>query len=143
MKKSFPILGVCLLICVGFVLPAAAYDSGVTVTTVLKSTTTASGKPAQYLKTDRPEITAALVEFAPGAETGWHTHQVPVYAYVLEGTLQVTLGDGKVSTFEKGQAIIEVIDTAHNGKNIGKDKVKLIVFYTGEVGKPNSVKVPK
>ncbi|MDQ5985162.1 MAG: hypothetical protein CSYNP_00867 [Syntrophus sp. SKADARSKE-3] len=121
--------------------PVSAYDSGVTVKTLLKSTTAANGQHHEYLKTDRPEVTACIVEIAPGAQTGWHSHSVPVYAYVMEGTLMVTLEDGKVFSFEKGQALIEVMNIAHNGKSVGKEKVRLLVFYTGEEGKPMSVKV--
>lgn len=132
----------CLLL-MWWVLPASAYDSGVTVRTLLKTTAASDGQHLEYLKTENPEVTAAIVEIAPGAETGWHLHKVPVYAYVLEGTLQVMIGAGKAYTFEKGQVIIEVQNTAHNGKNIGKDLVKLVVFYTGEEGKPIAAKVQR
>jgi quercetin dioxygenase-like cupin family protein len=137
------ILGLCLLVLAGSVSPAWGYDSGVTVRTVLKSTTAGNGQPLEYLRTDRPEVTAAVVEIAPGAQTGWHLHRVPVYAYVMEGTLTVQLDEGKEITFNKGQAILEVRNTPHNGINAGKDTVRLIVFYTGAVGEPLSEKVER
>jgi quercetin dioxygenase-like cupin family protein len=31
-----------------------------------------------------------------------------------------------------GQAFIEVIDAAHNGKNLGGEPVKILVFFSGE-----------
>ncbi len=61
----------------------------------------------------------------------------------MEGTLKVLMGDGAAIIFEKGQAILEVRNTAHNGINIGKDTVRLIVFYTGAVGEPLSEKVER
>ncbi len=131
------------LILSGFVLPAFAYDSGVAVRILLKATTMSDGRHIEYLKTEKPEVTGAIVEIVPGAETGWHLHKVPVYAYVLEGTLNIQMEDGKVFTFEKGRAIIEVLDVAHNGRNTGTETVKLMVFYTGEEGKPLSVKVQR
>jgi len=137
------VIVVCFFITMGLTLPAAAYDSGVTVGTVLKSTSAVNGQPHRYLKTNRPEVTVAIVEIAPGAETGWHLHTVPVYAYVLEGTLKVLLDGGRAYTYEKGQAIVEVLDTAHNGQNVGQGKVRLIVFYTGEEGRPNAVRVTR
>jgi quercetin dioxygenase-like cupin family protein len=126
-----------------WVFPALAYDSGVAVQTIVKTTTASDGKHIEYLKTDHPEVTAAIVVISPGAETGWHLHDIPVYAYVLQGTLEVAIDGGKSSTFETGQVIIEVLNTPHNGRNIGKDAVKLVVFYTGEEGRPLSVKVAR
>ncbi len=137
------ILGLCLLVLAGSVSPGWGYDSGVAVRTVLKSTTAGNGRALEYLRTDRPEVTAAVVEIAPGAQTGWHLHRVPVYAYVMEGTLRVLLDDGTALTFEKGQAILEVRNTPHNGINTGKETVRLIVFYTGAVGEPLSEKVER
>jgi len=137
------ILGLCLLVVACSVATGWGYDSGVTVRTVLKSTAAGNGQPLEYLRTERPEVTAAVVEIAPGAQTGWHLHRVPVYAYVMEGTLKVLMGDGAAIIFEKGQAILEVRNTAHNGINIGKDTVRLIVFYTGAVGEPLSEKVER
>jgi len=43
--------------------------------------------------------------------------------------------------FREGDAILEVVNTPHNGKNKGTIPAKLVVFYTGEQVKPNTVKV--
>lgn len=51
----------------------------------------------------KPEITALLVEVAPGAQTGWHHHLVPNFAYMLEGTLELTLDDGRVKLLKAGE----------------------------------------
>ena len=80
------------------------------------------------------EITGLVIEIAPGAETGWHTHPVPSFALILEGTLEVQLKDGRNKQLRAGEAIAEVIGTPHNGKVIGDIPVKLIVFYAGSVG---------
>jgi len=80
------------------------------------------------------------VELPPGAETGWHTHPVPVYAYVLSGSLTIELEDKKISLFQEGDAIIEVVNTRHCGKNTGDVPVKLIVFYTGAENLPNVIR---
>jgi len=36
--------------------------------------------------------------------------------------------------------IIEVVNTVHNGKNMGTEPVKLAVFYLGAEGTPNVIK---
>jgi quercetin dioxygenase-like cupin family protein len=111
-------------------------------TVVKKSSTTASGQKIEYPVTSTPEVTALLVEIPSGKETGWHQHPIPVYAYVLSGVLTVEMGNGGKQEYREGEAIFETVHTPHNGKNLGEEMVRLIVFYTGEEGKPLVVKVP-
>ncbi len=119
---------------------AGEYAGGVQAKVILKAATTGNGAPVAYLKTDQPEITAMTVDIAPGAETGWHMHSVPVYAYVLSGSLTVNI-EGNISRqFNEGDVIIEVMNTRHNGINMGSAPVKLIVFYTGAKDMPNVLK---
>jgi len=119
---------------------AADYCSGVTAKVLLKSSRTGNGQKISYPLTDKAEVTAMTVELAPGSETGWHKHPVPVYAYVVSGTLSIELEDGKRLTFGAGDAVIEVVDTLHNGSNTGTVPVKLAVFYLGVEGTPNVIK---
>jgi quercetin dioxygenase-like cupin family protein len=114
---------------------------GLKVTLVKKTTTTTNGQKISYPKTDSPEVTVVTVDIPPNSETGWHMHPIPVYAYVLSGELIVELEDGKQDLFKEGDSIIEVVNTPHNGRNLGKVPVKLVVFYMGVEGKPNTIKV--
>ena len=123
-------------------LLAAEYKTGVNVQLIKRSTTTGNGQKIVYPVTDNPEVTAMTVEILPGMETGWHTHLVPVYGYVMAGSLTVELEGGKELTFSEKDAIIEVVNSAHNGKNKGTQPVKLVVFYIGAEGKPNVNKTP-
>jgi quercetin dioxygenase-like cupin family protein len=61
---------------------------------------------------------------------------------VLEGTLEVTLKDGRVKRLQAGDALAEVVNTTHNGHNVGNSSVKLVVFYAGTVGQNLTVKEP-
>jgi len=119
---------------------AADYNAGVSATVLQKSSVTSNGEKITYPQTDRAEVTAMAVDLAPGAETGWHQHPVPVYAYVVAGNLSVELADGKVLNFRAGEAIIEVVNTPHNGKNSGTEPVRLAVFYLGSEGRANVIK---
>lgn len=114
---------------------------GVKVSPVRKTTTTTNGGKISYPRTESPEVTVVTVEIPPQGETGWHMHPVPVYGYVLAGELVVEFEDGKQSRFKEGDAIIEVVNAPHNGKNAGTVPVKLVVFYTGAEGQPNTIKV--
>ncbi len=84
-----------------------------------------------------------MIEIAPGAETGWHLHPVPSFGLVLEGTLEVTLKEGQVKRLQAGEALAEVVDTLHNGRNVGNIPAKIVVFYTGAVGQALTIKEPR
>jgi len=111
----------------------------VKVTTLLKTETSWDGQPIVYPQ-GKAEITALQLEIAPGAETGWHLHPVPSFGMILEGELEVRLKDGKVNRLKAGDALVEVVNTLHNGRNVGKGPLKLVVFYAGTVGQTLTVK---
>ena len=133
-------LALLVVICAARNSSAAEYE-GVMATQIKKSTTSSNGQKLDYLKTDSPEVTVLMVEIPAGGETGWHIHPVPVYAYMLSGAITVEMENKETYDFSKGDALLEVVNTPHNGKNLGTVPAKLVVFYTGEQGKPNTVKV--
>ena len=77
--------------------PAVALEqsASVKVTKLLQSPTSWNGAALAY-PGGQAEVTAMLIEIAPGAETGWHLHPVASFAYILEGELEVSLKDGSV-----------------------------------------------
>jgi len=85
-------------------------------------------------------VTGMVVEIAPGGETGWHLHPVPSFGIVLEGELELQLISGAVKRLKAGEAVAEVVNTLHNGRNVGQVPVKLVVFYIGSVGQKQTVK---
>ena len=135
----------CKLLCLimlAFTLPYAyALDQTdvIQVHTILKAQSSWDGKTLEY-PTGQAEITGMIVEIAPGAETGWHLHAVPSFGMVLEGELEVQLKDGKTKYLKSGEALAEVVNTLHNGRNVGSIPVKLIVFYAGVAGQKLSEK---
>ncbi len=136
----FLLLGCALLDAQGDYSYTGSY-TGASSTLIKKDTVAADGRKMAYPKTENPEVTALLVEIPPGGETGWHFHPVPVYAYVLSGVLIVEMeGVGK-REYKENEVIFEAVGTPHNGKNTGKIPVKLVVFYTGEEGKPVTLRV--
>jgi quercetin dioxygenase-like cupin family protein len=130
-------------------LPAAAfaqaegYSSKITATPLLRTSTTSADQQIVYPKVEQPEVTALMVEIPPGAETGWHKHPYPAYAYLLSGELDVELEGGKVNHYKAGEAVAETVNMLHNGKNNGTVPVKLVMFVTGEKGQPFTVKAAK
>ena len=105
-------------------------SADVTASVILKTDTSWDGKPIIYPE-GKPEITGLIIEIAPGGETGWHSHPVSSFGLVLEGELEVQLKSGSLKRLKAGEALVEVINTSHNGRNLGSVPVKLVVFYAG------------
>jgi hypothetical protein len=55
-----------------------------------------------------------------------------------QGQLEIRLRNGKKNVVRAGDALAEVVNTAHSGKNIGTEPVLLLIFYAGAVGQANS-----
>ena len=127
-----------MLACISEALALDA-SASIKATTILKTETSWDGKPIEY-PTGKAEITGMLVEIAPGGETGWHLHPVPSFGMILEGELEVQLKTGEVKHLKSGEALAEVVNTLHNGRNLGAVPVKLIVFYAGAVDQKLSTK---
>jgi len=97
-----------------------------------------------YPETGQAEITAGIIEIPPGVETGWHFHEVPLFVYVLSGTVTVTYDtdNGEVTkAYSSGEPLLEAIGTHHNGRNEGDEPVRLIAVYMGADGSANVVKL--
>ena len=140
MHKNRVWAGIALLILMPLWAWAGEYNAGVQSNIILRAETMSNGEPIDYLDTDRPQVTVMTVDIAPGAGTGWHSHPMPVYAYVMAGQLTVEIERGKTAEFREGDAIIEVVNLRHNGTNHGKVPVKLLVFYLGAKDVPKVIK---
>src|SRR5579871_4077223 len=104
---------------------------------VLKTTVTKEGKAIDFPRTNA-QVTAVLVEFAPGTIRPRTFHPWPRYVYVIEGTLTVADDDGKNIEYPAGSLIV-----TQNGwdipKNLGTTPVKTLVIDTTEAGKSNNI----
>jgi len=127
-----------LLLFAPIVVFAIDENPAVKVTQLLKTTSGWDGKQIVYPE-GQAEMTALLVEIAPGESTGWHQHPVPSFAFLLEGALEITLADGRAKRMEPGEALSEVTDTMHMGRALSKTPVRIVVFYAGSVGKALTV----
>ncbi|MDD1617020.1 MAG: hypothetical protein CG439_2192 [Methylococcaceae bacterium NSP1-2] len=112
----------------------------VTSTQLIKTTTTWDGKDVVYPTNEKAQVTALMIEIPVNGETGWHRHPVPSFAMILDGTLDVMLKDGSVNHLKAGDPLVEVVNTAHNGRNTGTVPVKIMVFYTGTVNSILTIK---
>jgi quercetin dioxygenase-like cupin family protein len=107
------------------------------VTPLLASGETVLGETIVY-PSGTAKVTAAIVTVPPGGETGWHTHPVPLFAYILEGTLTVDYGAKGIRVYKAGDSVLEAMNTPHDGTNKGDVPVKLLAVYMGAEGAANA-----
>ena len=112
-------------------------------TTLLRTLTNSIGQPIAYPRDGAPEVTALLVEMAPGEETGWHQHPVPLLGYILSGAITVYQASGEKRVVGPGEVSLESVDVIHNGVNEGAVPCKMIVFVVGTKDVPFTVESEK
>ena len=123
-------------------LPAQALDPGAEkyenlLTPLLESSETIVGQPFAY-PDGAPKVTAAIVTIPPGNDTGWHIHQVPLFAYVLEGEISVDYGSKVVKVYKTGDSLMEAMNWPHNATNKTDMPMKIMAVYMGTDGVPNA-----
>ena len=87
----------------------------------------------------QPEIKILRIKIPAGVTLPWHYHPVINAAVILDGTLELHLQNGTKKIYERGDALIEVVNTLHSGKAMGDKDVHLIVFYAGEKGQQTTI----
>lgn len=124
-------------------LAAQAQESNTpspSVATLLSTGETILGQPFRYPDGVAARVTAAIVTLPPGAQTGWHQHDVPLFGYVLKGDLTVTYEGKGERLYRPGEAFMEAIGISHNGRNTGTEPMRILAVFMGSDKIPNTVK---
>jgi len=106
---------------------------------LLSTGTTVLGQTFSYPTGAPAKVTAAIITFLPGEATGWHQHDVPMFGYILEGEITVDYGAAGSRVYRQGDALMEAIDVAHNGRNTGTGNARILAVFMGADGVPNTV----
>lgn len=117
--------------------PQAFADAAVatpTVEVLAKSTTSWDGGNLPAYAEGSPEVLVLKIEIPPGFTLPLHRHPVINAGVLLAGELTVTTEDGSSLHLSAGEAIVEVVDTWHSGRNDGDVPATIIVFYAGIEG---------
>ena len=112
---------------------------GLKLTPVLETTTTFTGQPIRFPQGDN-QFTAVVAEVAAGGQVGRHMHPVPLFVYMLEGTLSIEMEGHGTHVFSAGQGFAEVTNTWHNGRNLTDKPVRFLIVFSGQKGTPNLVR---
>ncbi|MGF1751870.1 cupin domain-containing protein [Vibrio cionasavignyae] len=116
-------------------LIATASFSSLAATSVdlIKSTHSWDGTPLPTYRLTQPEVTIKEIIIEPGERLPLHVHPVINAGVLLEGTLIVKLKEKEI-TLNAGDALIEVMNKPHYGRNPGDIPAKIIVVYLAEKG---------
>jgi len=100
------------------------------------------GRPIAY-PSGTPAIRAYRITVPPKTATILHQHPVPLYAYILSGTLEVDYGAKGRKTYRTGDNFLEAVGWCHAGRAVGDVPVVLISVYIGADKIKNTVACPK
>lgn len=128
----------CLLLAVASSAVTQGALAEITFERLFQSQDDALGNPLAYPDSSVPVITGIRVHMMPGDSTGWHTHPVPTFGYLVTGELTVEYATGQSRLFRAGDGIVESQHVAHNGHNRGAEPVEIVVFYAGAADVANS-----
>jgi quercetin dioxygenase-like cupin family protein len=127
-------------------VPAVAQDAPAQyqnlLTPLLEGNQTTVGQPILAYPDGTPHFTAAIVTIPPGGDTGWHTHAVPLFIYILDGEATVDYGEGVVKVYKPGDSFMEAMNRPHNGLNKSGAPVRILAFYVGAEGVPDAEEAP-
>jgi quercetin dioxygenase-like cupin family protein len=142
---SFLVIGLVLAMLPGLAAaqnaqPAPQAAPG--VRTVLSTGTTVTGEPIKYPSGAPAQLTALAITLQPGQQTGWHTHPVPTFGYILDGELTVDYGPKGQRVYRKGDGFAEATNEAHNGRNLTDRPVTVLAVFAGMEGVKDSVAAP-
>jgi quercetin dioxygenase-like cupin family protein len=96
-------------------------------------------QPIKYPTKGAAEVSSSLLTLEPGQESGWHKDRVPLFVYVLEGTLSVEYDAGVTKEYPAGTSYMEAQGVWHNASNKTNDAVKLLRVYMGAKGVKSTV----
>ena len=111
------------------------------VDVLLSTQKTIIGQPISYPEQTPAKITAAMITMLPGQSTGWHKHDVPLFAYIIDGELTVDYGSHGKRVYRSGDTFMEAIEAPHDGTVTGQTPAKLLAVFMGAEGLKNTEKV--
>ena len=95
------------------------------------------GMPIRYPE-GAPRVSSYLLTMVPGQVTGWHRHDVPLYARILSGSIMVDYGAQGKKTYRAGDTFMEATGIWHNGHVAGDTAAKLLIVFMGAEGAKNT-----
>lgn len=130
------------LVCVsGIAAKAQQYSGNLKIEKMMDSSVNSAGQKIVYPEFKDPQVKMMKITFPPGETTGWHKHEIPVFSYIMQGTLTVEMEDHTITEFKENSCFAESYGLYHKGTN--KHETDLVVFVVYLGGDGNSLSVKK
>lgn len=129
------------LVCVsGFAAKAQQYSGNLRIEKMMDSSVNSAGQKIVYPEFKDPQVKMMKITFPPGETTGWHKHKIPVFSYIMQGTLTVEMEDHTITEFKENSCFAESYGLYHKGTNKQETDLVVFVVYLGGDGHSLSVK---
>jgi quercetin dioxygenase-like cupin family protein len=89
-----------------------------------------TGNFALYSAMGTKSGSAVYFELEPGKELGAHTDSAEEIVYVIDGTVEATLGNNEKDSLSAGELGVVPVMELHNFRNVGKNTAKVIGFFS-------------
>ena len=94
---------------------------------------------------DPVDVAVQTITFAPGAQSGWHSHPGPVFIQVVSGTMTFYESDDPAcrgTVLTKGQGYLDTGEHAHIARNESGVAATNVVTYFAPKGAPLRIDAP-
>lgn len=105
---------------------AAAQNTGIRRTPILKADVAAPGREAVVVR----------AELDPGSMAGRHTHPGDEISYVLEGEGELLIDGEAARTVRAGDAFVIPAGKVHDARNTGAATMRVVGVFVIDKGKP-------
>lgn len=137
MKK----IAIASILCLfSMVLSAQEYSGSLKIEKMLDSDVNSIGQKIKYPDFKDPQVKMMKITFPPGETTGWHKHEIPVFSYIMKGTLTVEMEDNTIIEFKENSCFAESYGLYHRGTNKQDSELVVFVVYLGGDGHSLSIK---
>jgi quercetin dioxygenase-like cupin family protein len=82
------------------------------------------------------EVSMVLVEFPPGSTTGRHTHPGDEYAFILQGTFELSVEGRETRRLSTGDVFHTPRGLVHENRNVGDTPARVVLTLVVDKGKP-------
>ena len=106
---------------------------------LLKSTKDWRGVTLPPYSEGQPEVTVAKITIPAGMALPLHEHPYMTAGVIVQGTIEVLTDSGDTHIARAGDAVIELVNQAHGGANVGDEDAVILVVYAGIQGEPVTV----
>jgi quercetin dioxygenase-like cupin family protein len=89
-----------------------------------------TGNFALYSAAGTKSGAVVYFELEPGKELGAHTDSAEEIVYVVDGTVEATLGNNEKDRLSAGELGVVPVMERHNFRNVGTNTAKVIGFFS-------------